>query len=109
MLFGSLIAIAIFTMMILMTNFLVDFSNYQEIFKGSYETPWYSQNWLKEPYTNFKLFGYPATFYVTTNGDASQIWIVKEKRVGNKIFWTVDYRMWLTNNNRIVRYGDPFN
>jgi hypothetical protein len=78
-------------------NLGCDFCQYQSILEGDYNTPWYSQSWYDEPYTNFRLLEQPSKFYITTNGDNSQIWIVKEKSVGGKRFWTIDYKIQMTN------------
>jgi hypothetical protein len=108
-LFGLCIAVVISTCTIFITNFAMDFSTYQSIMEGTYETPWYNQHWFIQPYTNFRLSHYPSIFNITTNGDNSQIWIEKEKKVGNKIFWTIDYRIPMTNYTTYTTHnGDPF-
>ena len=75
-----------------------DFVNYQSIMERSHKTPWYDKSWVRQPYTNFRLSRYPSTYYITTNGIKSQMWVVKETKVGNKDFWTVDYKMELVNH-----------
>lgn len=107
--FGLCIAVVVSTTVVFITNFLTDFFTYQSIMEGTYETPWYNQSWFREPYTNFRLSQYPSAFYLATNGDQSQIWIEKEKKVGDKIFWTVDYRIPMTNYMTYTTHnGDPF-
>ena len=104
------IVFAICIIPIFIINLAKDFSTYQSIMEGTYDTPWYSQNWLREPYTNFRLSFYPSLFHIATNADHSQIWIEKEKKVGNKTFWTIDYKMQMTNVDGSIssRHGDPF-
>jgi hypothetical protein len=96
---GWAIAVTVFAGIVFITNFAMDFSTYQSIFEGNYETPWYSPNWFKEPYTNFKLSEHEkeAVFYVTTNACGSQIWLVKEVKIGDKAYWTTEQRMEITN------------
>jgi hypothetical protein len=103
------IGLFVATTLIFVTNFITDFHEYQSIMEGTYETPWYNQSWFREPYTNFRLSQYPSAFHLATNGDQSQIWIEKEKKVGYKIFWTIDYRIPMTNYMTYITHnGDPF-
>lgn len=85
--------------MVSMLEFITDFFSYQSILEGTYNTPWYSKNWLEEPYTNLRLIGAPTRVYATTNAIGSQMWIVREKTVGTKKFWTIDYKLNITTNN----------
>jgi hypothetical protein len=101
-LFGWLIALSVFIMMVFVINFATDFSTYQSILEGNYKIPWYSQNWFKEPYTNFRLMGHEATFYLTTNACRSQVWLVKEIKINDKTFWTTDQRIEITNFTNFV-------
>ena|SRR6266404_1638850 len=75
-----------------------DFIAYQSIMEGDYKTPWYNPSWLSQPYTNLRLSQYKSTYSVTTNDAGNQMWIVKETKVGDKKFWTVDYRYDLLGN-----------
>lgn len=69
-----------------------DFFDYQSIMEGNYETPWYSPNWFSQPYVNIRLAQFEATYEMTTNAAGNQMWVVKKVKVGDKEFWTIDYR-----------------
>lgn len=75
-----------------------DFLDYQSIMEGNYESPWYNPNWFVQPYTNYRLSQYKPAYEISTNAAKNQIWIVKKIKVGDKEFWTVDYRYDLLGN-----------
>ena len=68
---------------------ILDFVTYNETMKSTYETPWYSNNWLEQPYTNFMLSGHTNHMYWTINGTGSQYWLCDEVFIKNKHFWTI--------------------
>jgi len=70
-----------------------DFCNYQSIMEGPYETPWYSESIIRQPYTNFRIAFHPSEFKVVTNACGSQTWVVKETMIGNKKYWTTRIRV----------------
>lgn len=70
-----------------------DFYEYHSIMGGTYNTPWYSESILKQPYTNLRLAFHHSEFKVETNACGSQIWVVKETKVGDKNFWTARIRV----------------
>lgn len=90
---GFIASILLFIM-----NGVGDFCEYQHIINGNYKTPWYNSNWFVEPYTNFRLSQYKSHYEVKTNYIGNQLWIVKEIKVGDKEFWTIDYRYDLETN-----------
>ena len=53
-----------------------------------YPTPWFSSNWLEEPVTNVYLAFHESREYTTLNAIKSEIWRVREVRVGHSVFWT---------------------
>lgn len=74
-------------------SFSWDFCDYQSIAEGTYKTPWYSENVLRQPYTNFRIACNHSEFKVETNACGSQIWLVKETMIGDKAYWTVKFRV----------------
>lgn len=85
-LFGS-----IFSFIVVMTVG-ADFLDYQSIMEGNYESPWYNSSWWSQPYTNYRLSQYEPTYEICTNASKNQMWIVKKVKVGDKEFWTIDYK-----------------
>ena len=65
-----------------------DMYDYHSLMKSNYETPWFSNSWLQDPYTMYMLSGSNSRVYWTKNvvGDD---WYVKEITHKNKKFWTV--------------------
>lgn len=61
-----------------------DYYDDRSIMADDYKTPWFSENVFRQPYTNIKLAFYTSEFSVVTNACGSQIWVVKEKQVGDK-------------------------
>ena len=67
-----------------------DSYQYQTVKRSSYETPWYSNSWIKEPFTMLML---------TTNGkDSRDYWKtnvmneyqhIREITLNDKTYWTV--------------------
>lgn len=92
-----------FIISIFSLNFIDDFSKYQSVMEGDYNTPWYNPNWRSSPYTNFRLSQHEARYKIQTNAVGDEMWIVKEITVGNKRFWTIDYRFSLLKNIPIER------
>ena len=54
----------------------------------NYSTPWYSSNWIEQPITNLYLSFHDSREYTTTNAIKSEVWRVREVRVGKSVFWT---------------------
>jgi membrane-bound acyltransferase YfiQ involved in biofilm formation len=55
-----------------------------------YFTPWYSRNWIIEPYTNFRVLlnSKKSRLYNTRNGVGDK-WLCKETLIKDKKFWTI--------------------
>lgn len=68
-------------------------TEFDQIKKSNYQTPWYSNSWLEMPYTNFKLSGMPVREYWTTNAMGSERWLVREVEFDGKIYWTTLERL----------------
>ena len=66
-----------------------DAVTYYDIKTSTYTTPWHSNNWLKEPYTEFKLLGMASNTHWPENASHSQRWLVKDTYVGDKVYWTI--------------------
>ena len=90
---GFIASILLFIM-----NGVGNFCEYQHIINDSYTTPWYNSSWFVEPYTNFRLSQNKSHYKIKTNAVGNQMWIVKETKIGNKEFWTIDYRYDLEKN-----------
>ncbi len=67
---------------------LGDYNRFWVIMSNYYTTPWYSNSWLKEPYTMYKLSGFEFKEYWTKNA-AGDDWYVREYDVHGKMFWTI--------------------
>lgn len=69
-----------------------DFISYQDISSSQYKTPWYSNSFMKEPYTTVRLsLADKANIkeYWTKNAIGSEDWFVREVQVDDKTFWTL--------------------
>ena len=69
---------------------------YFSIQQGTYTTPWYSTNWIKQPFTNAMLFWRPSTEYWKPNGTETEMWHVREVKIGNLTYWTTLERVPIT-------------
>jgi len=65
-----------------------DALNYHSVIKSNYETPWFSNDWFREPYTMFMLSGNNHRDYWTKNAVGDD-WYVREITHKNKKFWTI--------------------
>lgn len=74
---------------LLIVVIVVDAVMFHSIMRGNYGTPWYSRNWLKQPYTNAQLVLRSSTTHWTTNASGSEAWFVKDTMVQDKEFWTI--------------------
>lgn len=65
-----------------------DYFQYKSIMRSTYTTPWYDNNWFKQPYTLYQISKHKNKIYETKNvvGDK---WVVKETNIKGKLFWTV--------------------
>jgi hypothetical protein len=81
-----LAGLAVFVPFTLVISNALDF--YDMAHNERYKTPWYSTNWLREPFTNAALQFYPAKEYWTQNAIKSERWLVREHAVGSVTFWT---------------------
>ncbi len=69
-----------------------DFVSFQERTSAQYKTPWYTNSFMKEPYTTVRLSlaDKPnVKEYWTKNAIGSQDWFVREVKVGETTFWTL--------------------
>lgn len=57
--------------------------------ESPYQTPWYSTNWLKQPYTNLRLSLLPQREFWTENATHTERWFVREVVIGDTTFWTI--------------------
>lgn len=71
---------------------ILDRVEFQRCIDNEYSTPWYNNNPIKSPYTYFMLSQIKPTYHLSTNS-VGDIWIVKETKVGDKTFWTIDYKI----------------
>jgi hypothetical protein len=86
------LALAIITIPVLI-NFVCDIISYHACASSqTYFTPWYDDDWRKDPYTKFCLSWHPAKYHIATNG-VGDLWVVKEVKVGQVEFWTVKYKV----------------
>jgi hypothetical protein len=70
-------------------NIIEDVIDYHECKSSTYQTPWHSDSWIKQPYTEFKLWGMSNNIYWTKNYIRSQNWLVKDTYIGDKVYWTI--------------------
>lgn len=66
-----------------------DAMEFHDVVKSSYKTPWYSTNWVKQPYTNLRLAFHPKREYWTENAIHSERWLVREVEFYDTTFWTI--------------------
>jgi ABC-type microcin C transport system permease subunit YejE len=82
------VALLIFTSIIT----IKDFVTFQNITSAQYKTPWYTNSFMKEPYTTVRLSladKVNVKEYWTKNAIGSQDWFVREVKVGETTFWTL--------------------
>ena len=77
-------------------NTIDDAITYHDIKSSTYQTPWHSNSWIKQPYTEFKLLGMASNIYWTINYTGSQRWLVKDTYIGYKVYWTILERETIT-------------
>jgi hypothetical protein len=66
------------------------FEYYKILNSNTYFTPWYSTNWVLEPYTNFQMYLNREHSRVYETKSATGVpWVCKETKIGDKKFWTI--------------------
>lgn len=82
-----LYALTLFWIFVLLT-ISRDVESYNSIMSNGYETPWYDNSWIKQPYTSLRLMNSPYKDYWTKNvvGDD---WYVRDVKHHGKEFWTI--------------------
>ena len=83
-----LLLLSFFCLTFAATWFFCDLYSFISLSRGDYKTPWYSQNVLREPATNFMLMFYPSR-KVHTHNVVGEPWLIRETSVGDVVFWTL--------------------
>lgn len=82
---SSMVVLGILTFSIIFAN---DYFAFKNIMRNTYDTPWYNNSWVKQPYTLYQLSKHEGIIYETKNAVGST-WVVKETNIQGKNFWTV--------------------
>ena len=68
---------------------IADAIQFHEIQRGVYMTPWYSGNWLREPYTCFRVALSGNVREHWTKNAVGDDWYVREAVINEKEWWTI--------------------
>lgn len=78
----------VFIFSIIVFHITQDAYDFHSVVDSSYNTPWYDNSWIKEPYTMIRLSNKKKVIYWTKNAVGDD-WRVQDVHYKNTVFWTI--------------------
>lgn len=86
---GSAVGLLVFWLILA----IGDIAHLADTLDGTYNTPWYSIDWVRHPVTNIAMLISDKNEYWALNVENSELWHIREVNFWGKNFWTILQRL----------------